>query len=135
MRIAPRTLQLDPCPPELLAIGFSGQSRFHLSLEKSYDVHAVSLFRRVLFMQVVNDVGIIDWIPALMCHVTESEVPGDWICSLFEGDLALVMGPEFMAKDESSYKRMMELDPGAVSLFWSRIEALKRTNVTDELDT
>jgi len=38
-----------------------------------------------------------------------------------------VLGPEFVAADESAYNRMVELQPESVTAFWQRADELNST--------
>lgn len=122
MRVSPTRNSFDGCPPELAALGFSAASQVEVSLGKEYDVHAMSLFRGVLFLQLVDDTDGIAWLPAWLFDVRDSSLPEDFICNLFGGEVGMVIGPEFVAADESSYSRMVELDPALVERFWGRLE-------------
>lgn len=80
------------------------------------------------FLQIINDAEIIDWKPAWFFDVCDETIPGDWICSLPGSDLQIVLGPEFMAADESSYQRMVELNSESVAAFWSRLDSTETDN-------
>jgi hypothetical protein len=72
-------------------------------------------------MQVVDDLGYPNWEPAWLFDVVDSAIPGDWICSAFHDDPALVLGPDFIARSLEEYVAMVELDPQQVERFWNRI--------------
>lgn len=114
--------------PAAVAACGSPESDTEITLGKEYTVHAVSVFEGVVFVQLVNDVNIISWLPSWFFELSEATVPNDWICSLPGGILQLVLGPMFVASDESSYNRMVELDPESVAAFWERADAITETN-------
>ncbi len=88
-----------------------------------YEVFALSVFQGVVFFQVIVDANHITWLPTWFFDVCDASVPGDWICSLPGGNLQIVLGPAFVAADESSYNRMVELDSESVTAFWKRVDA------------
>jgi len=112
----------EGCPPAIAAIG-SPESQTHLSLGMEYEVFALSVFQGVVFLQVVVAASHITWLPAWFFEVCEPTVPDDWICSLPRENLQMVLGPKSVAADESSYNRMVELDPESVAAFWQRVDA------------
>ena len=110
------------CPPAVAAFG-SAQSATNITVGKEYEVHALSVFRDVVSLQIVNDVNIVSWLPSWFFEITATKMPSDWVCCLPGGDLQMVLGPEFVAADELSYNRMVELDSESVTAFWQRIDA------------
>ena len=114
--------KFEGCPAAVAAFG-SPQSDTNITLGKEYEVHALSVFQGVVCLQIVNDVNIISWLPAWFFAVCDASVPGDWICSLPGEILQMVLGPHFVATDESSYNRMVELDSESVAAFWQRVDA------------
>ena len=115
------------CPAAIAAFG-SPQSDTNITVGKEYEVHALSVFKGVVFLQIVCDVNIPIWKPAWFFEVCDATVPSDWICSLPGGDLQMVLGPDFVAVDESSYNRMVELDSESVTAFWRRVDANAQTS-------
>lgn len=97
-------------------------SQQFISPEKDYEVHAFSVFDGEVMMQVVDDLPMINWYPSRIFRIVDASVPEDWICSLFPGELQMVVGPRFLAENESSYTRMVELDDELVTQFWKRID-------------
>jgi hypothetical protein len=90
------------------------------SIGTDYEIHALSVFKGVVFLQIVNDLDIITWLPAWFFDVSGNSVPSDWVCLLPPGELQLVLGPAFLARDEASYDRMVQLKPDSVRVFWRR---------------
>jgi len=110
------------CPAEVAAFG-SPQSDTNITVGKEYEVHALSVFQGVVCLQIVGDVNIITWLPSWFFEISEARMPGDWVCCLPGGSLQMVLGPEFIAADEPSYNRMVELDSKSVAAFWQRVDA------------
>jgi hypothetical protein len=59
-------------------------------------------------------------------EIVDRTVPSDWVCLLQNRSLRMVMGPEFIAKDEESYGSMVENDPDAVKQFGNYVKRLKK---------
>lgn len=120
------------CPKAILDhVGFP-ESVLHISIGTVYEVHALAVFDGMVFLLILED-GQRDfphWNPAWLFEVCDWSVPDDWICNIISGGLEglqMVLGPEFIAKDEESYCRMAELEKESVDAFWKRIEARRKT--------
>ncbi len=50
---------------------------------------------------------------------------------MFHDEPALLLGPDFVAKDQAAHASMAELEADQVDRFWKRIESL-RANETDD---
>jgi hypothetical protein len=124
MRVAAIKDNFSGCPSDIQALGFSGASRVGITIGKEYEVCAIVMWRGVLFAQVVDDTRLPAWLPTWLFEVREPALPPDWICNLFGGEVQMVLGPDFIARDEDAYSRMVELDPSSVQLFWRRVKQL-----------
>ena len=106
---------------------YMGEGQTFTKPGKEYEVHSISVFDGVGFLQIVDDVHSPAWYPARLFEVTDGTIPDDWTCNLFPykglGELSIVLGPEFVASDEASYEAMVQLDPAQVDRFWKRIDA------------
>jgi hypothetical protein len=97
------------------------ESQTFISTGKEYEVYAIAVFQGRISLQIVDDLPMINWYPAWFFEVSDSSMPNDWICSLLTGDLQMVLGPDFVAADEASYNRMVELESESVAAFWRRL--------------
>ncbi len=122
MRAKATRNKFEGCPAAVAAFG-SPQSDTNITLGKEYEVHALSVFQGVVCLQMVNDVNISSWLPSWFFEISEATMPGDWVCCLPGENLQMVLGPEFVAADEASYNRMVELDSESVAAFWQRVDA------------
>ena len=111
--------KFERVPPEVAAFG-SSESETHVSIGKRYEVHALSVYSHVVCLQVVNDVEVIAWLPAWFFEISDPTIPDDWNCNVFSGDLQMILGPDFVSRDEDSYRRMVEMHPESVDRFWRR---------------
>ena len=89
---------------------------------QEYDAQALAVFDGVTVVQVVDDIGMPSWRPAWLFEVVDPSLEDDWVSNIFHGQLTLVVGPDFIARDEESYRAMVELDEQQVERFWKRIE-------------
>ncbi|MEZ4398407.1 MAG: hypothetical protein R3B06_00205 [Kofleriaceae bacterium] len=101
---------------------FVSKSQTFISARKEYEVYAVSLYRKVLFCLVVDDLGAPEFLPCVLFVVMSKTVPHDWICSAqLDEDVDLVLGPEFIARDLLAYSAMIDHETQALDLFWDRV--------------
>lgn len=128
MRVLARQVNWSECPSEIAP--FTKQTQTFLSVGREYEVHAVAILKGFPFLQVVDDLGYPSWRASWLFDVVDTTVARDWICNVFHEDPVLVLGPEFVAKDEASYGAMVELEADQVDRFWKRVEACRP--VTDE---
>lgn len=110
----------------MTVLGFFEQSQTIISIEKSYEVHAIAVYKGVVFLQILNDLNLIAWLPAWLFKTMDASIPSDWICKSFQDEPGLILGPKFVASDISSYGRMVELEPEPVKLFWQRLRKMDR---------
>lgn len=115
-----RQVDLETLPGAIARFAPPGQ--VFLTAGHQYRVFAVAVFKGQAFLQVVDDLKHPAWLPALLFDLEETTLPPDWICSVFREEPTLLLGPDFVAKDLAAYKRMVELEPDAVELFWKRVE-------------
>jgi len=74
--------------------------------------------------QIVCDINDSQWIPSWFFEVVDPAIPPDWICNAFHGEPALVLGPDFVARDLAAYASMVELESDQVDRFWRRVKDL-----------
>ena len=112
---------LKDAPEEVFRVGHTRASVLHISKDKEYVVYAVSLFKGLLYYQIVDDTGIISWRLYCVFTVVDRALPPDWECNVFPGSVRLVMGPAFICESEAAYSAMVELEPDQVERFWQRV--------------
>jgi hypothetical protein len=100
--------------------------KHNLTIGKEYEAYALALFEESLTIQIIDDLNYSDWVPASLFEIVDRTVPSDWVCLLQNRSLRMVMGPEFIAKDEESYGSMVENDPDAVKQFGNYVKRLKK---------
>ncbi len=123
MKIKAIRTNFENAPTDMIPHGYSHQTKTHITLNKEYEVFALCIFNGAIFVQIICDVNIPDWLPSTwLFEVTEKNIPSDWICNFFNSQPYMVMGPEFEAKDLESYEQMVELEPEAVTKFWERVK-------------
>ena len=86
-----------------------------------YDVQALAIFEGHAFYQIVDDLPMPAWREAWAFDLVDSAIPADWICSVFQEQPRLVLGPPFLAESIEAYETMVELHPEQVLRFWRRL--------------
>jgi hypothetical protein len=78
-------------------------------------VCGISVYKKVLFFLIVDDLKIPVFLPRWLFQVEEKSIPADWICSAALGaDVDLVAGPEFVARDLEAYVSVVDQVPESV---------------------
>lgn len=122
MRVRAKTV--DPSQlSEKEALYFTAPPHDHLTPGKEYSVYAVSMYDGVTFVLHVDDLDTPTFTAAFAFDVVDAQIGRDWICTLHAGDgVRLVLGPEYLAKDQTSYSAMVDQTRAAVTEFWRRID-------------
>jgi hypothetical protein len=125
MRVRFRNPKREDVPREEAV--YISPSQIFLTAGRDYEVHAVSVYDRLVFVLVVDDKETPIFLPRTIFDVSDPGVPGDWICNVFpEGPVQLVLGPPFIAKDLDSYNAMIDQRMEQVTQFWKRVESLSQ---------
>ena len=104
---------------------FVSESQTHLTAETEYVVHALSVYKKVVFVLVIDDIETPVFLPALLFETICKDVPVDWQCnSMLGSDVDLVIGPEFLSRDLDAYVGMIDQDADLVASFWGRVGEL-----------
>jgi hypothetical protein len=109
------------CPPTVARFATPGQ--VFVTAGKHYDVFALAVFEGQPLLQVVDDLRSPAWLPSWLFDVVDPSLPSDWIGNVFHEEPSFVAGPDFVAKDQTAYGRMVELEANEVDLFWKRVDA------------
>ena len=92
---------------------------------KDYEVHAISVYNGIAFLQVVDEKETPVFLPRVLFDVIEAGVPRDWICNTFPtGSVQLVLGPRFVAETLEAYEGMIDQKEAQVYEFWKRLESI-----------
>src|SRR5437764_303797 len=94
-------------PQSVLALGFSAESKVHVSASKEYRVWAAVSWRSVLFFLVINDLEYPDWLPAWLFKLTDKTLSSDWICCVFGDGSEMIHGPRSVAESQEAYQAMV----------------------------
>jgi hypothetical protein len=122
MRAIATKVAYQECPKSILALGFSAESETHISVNKEYTVWAVARWKGVLFFQIVNDVEYPSWLPSWLFTLSDKSVPSGWVCSIFDDEIEMILGPKFIAESQATYEAMVELTPNSVEQFWRNVK-------------
>jgi hypothetical protein len=120
MLVRPRSLASGALPA--IESRYVSKDQLFLSPDKNYEVHAVSVYDGIAFLQIVDDKDTPVFLPRPLFEMVESSIPTDWICNVFaEGPVQLVMGPAYVAESLESYDAMVDQRRKQVESFWRRI--------------
>lgn len=127
-----RKVNWSECPANIAP--YTKESQTFLTVGREYEVHAVAIFKGFPNLQVIDDLGYPTWQVVWLFEVTDTKIPKDWICNVFHDEPVLVLGPDFVARDEVSYGAMVELEAAQVERFWRRVDARKFSAEERDLD-
>lgn len=103
---------------------FISESQTFVTVGKEYEVHAVSVYRHVVFLLIVDDLNATVFVPALIFEILCQDMPADWICGVItKSGVDVVVGPDFVARDLDAYCSMVDMESDSVDNLWRRIEA------------
>jgi hypothetical protein len=96
-----------------------------VTVGKEYEVQAMCTggTRGIALVQIADDLGYPAWLPTWLFDVEDRSLPEDWTCNFFRDADYVVLGPDFITRDEASYNDMVEHVPELVERFWARIHA------------
>ncbi len=121
MEVRPRQVDLAKAPVDITPRVTPGQ--VFVTAGKTYEVLALAAFEGRMTFQIVDDLKYPAWLPAWLFEVVDPGLPADWICNVFHDEPALLLGPEFVAKDQAAHASMVELEADQVERFWKRVES------------
>lgn len=102
------------------------QARFHVTVGKVYDVHAMALWRSGLGVLIVDDTGAPNWKPVALFQVEDHSLPAHWKFTTVDGaDVFALWGYPSMIHDESHHDALIERRRAALDVF------LRETSGTD----
>lgn len=128
MRVRARQVNWDECPNELAP--YTKRSQTFLTVGREYEAQALIVFKGFPVLQVVDDHRRPSWYATWLFDIVDHVIPTDWICNFLHEEPSMLLGPEFIVKDEESYGAMVELEADQVDRFWKRLDAMK----SDESD-
>ncbi len=121
MRMRARAVNWNDCPAAI-ATTLPREQAF-LTVGNEYEAHAISVTNGIAYAHVVNDSGWPSWRPLWFFDVVDPAIPGDWIARIDHGSVQLVLGPDFVARDEEALASISTLDSDQVARFWARVRA------------
>lgn len=117
MKVHAKELDWKDVPQEVRP--FISQAQTFITPGREYVVHAVSVYKKLTFFLVVDDLETPAFLPSWAFAVTSKEIPTDWICSADLGsEVDLVLGPKFIAGDLEAYVGMIDQETELLDLFW-----------------
>lgn len=122
MRLVAHRQTLEGCPPEIARVAGFSQSVTNITKGNQYEAFAVSIYKGIPYVQIINDKGFIAWLPQWLFSLVNNDVPTDWIINFFEGDVSVVLGPVFVAESVEAYEAMVSEEVSATTQFWNRVK-------------
>jgi hypothetical protein len=119
MRLRARAIEWGECPAAIAST--LPKSQLFLTVGREYEAHAISVTKGIVYVHVVNDSGLPSWRPVWFFDLVDGSIPSDWICSIGHGDVELILGPEFVARDDDALSAMAALETDQVERFWARL--------------
>ena len=117
MQLKALNIEWDKVPSELES--FISPNQTFITPGKEYFVYALSIYIKIVFALVIDDLNTPVFLPASIFETISPEVPCDWICNLgVDDDLEMILGPEFIAKDLEAYSSMVDQESDQVERFW-----------------
>ena len=123
MRVRARNTTDIDIPPSVRP--FAPPEQLFITEGKEYEVHAIwtPATKGIVLVQIVDDLRYTSWLPIWLFDVQDPTLPDDWSCNYFREPDYVVLGPDFITRDEASYTAMVEHRPEQVQRFWERIRA------------
>ncbi len=123
MRIRANDVDWDNLPDEVAY--FAREDQTFTTVGREYVVLAISVYRGVWFALIADDHNIAEFLPLHLFTQVSMDIPPEWICSMNPGpDIAMVLGPDFVAKDERAYGSIVDKEPRAIDALWRFYEVL-----------
>jgi hypothetical protein len=111
--------------PKTLPAWGSPKTPLHIINGTEYEVLAISSFEGLVFLMISPNNKFFSWIPVWFFETTDPRMPLDWICTAtpYRDGVQMIIGPNFVANNEESYRRMVELESNEATAMWKRIFA------------
>jgi hypothetical protein len=98
---------------------FLSEKQTFVTVEREYEVYAISIYKKVPFLLVVDDLGTPVFLPSLAFSLISNELRNNWMCNMhLGGEVDLVIGPDFIARDLGAYVAMIDQETEALQQFW-----------------
>ena len=119
-------------PDELLALGNTSSTVFHVTWDRIYTVYAMSIWKGMLNYLILNDSNHRpDWYSSGLFQIDDGRLPSDWYFG-FVGEklgwpLFPIWGyPELVLDGGKHYLALIERDPVVLAIFEKQITSANR---------
>lgn len=123
MIVEARLASFEEAPDSLRKEGYAPESHVEVTVHKTYEVHAMSVWRGIAAVLIADDYEVPRFLPAWLFRTVDATIPEDWICNLFHSELSLVIGPAFISGSEDEYNRMVESELDQTTRFYRRLDS------------
>lgn len=134
MRLLAIRQTFEGCPPAILRVAGFPESVTHVTEGKTYEAFAVAVWEGVPFVQIINDLEFVTWLPLWLFKLEDNVIPEDWIINCFESNVSMVLGPSFLAESAAAYDAMVNEEVLATTKFWKRVRERKAKKIEDEAE-
>lgn len=112
----------DPSGLTEVEVSFYSRSQTFLTVGAEYEVHAVSVYKGVVFVLIFDDLSTPTFYPSYLFFSSDFEIPSGWIINFLgvEG-VSMVAGYDFMAKSLDSYNDIVDQRLDSVRMLVERI--------------
>lgn len=113
-------------PGDHRGLYFTRQTAFALSLDRDYQVHAMSLFNDGLLVLIVDDTRQPDWYPVELFTIEDGRLPAHWQFALRPVESAgaqAIWGYARLVDDPTHEISLAEHDNEAIAVFWQNTKA------------
>jgi hypothetical protein len=105
-------------------LGNTPKSQFHIAVGREYAVHAMSIWRSVFYVLIVDEVGRPHWYPMEAFRIADPRLPDNWYFRDFRDAgcyLEAIWGYRDMVVNSDHYDALVDRQPDALRLFWEAI--------------
>lgn len=105
-------------------LGYTKQSRFDLTVGRTYTAYAVCLWGSVLHYLVLSEMGGPNWYPADLFRVVCGKLPRSWVFAYTNApedvQVRAVFGYRELVEAETHFDELSEKTPEALGVFFKR---------------
>lgn len=106
-------------------VGYTPQSVFALTVNKTYPVYGMCVDRGILCYLMVDDQEMPRWFPSVLFEVTDRHIPSDWSFDFWGRDpknlVTAIWGYKELVWEEGYFDALSQVEPSAIEIFKSRV--------------
>ncbi|UQN10697.1 hypothetical protein [Deinococcus sp. QL22] len=98
----------------------SGRDPVNVIYDNLYGVHSVLTQYVTVYFLIIDNLGVPQWLPAEIFKIVDATVLHDWVVDVFNNGREIIIGPSYIAQDESYFSLLSEGHEATVKDFLSR---------------